>query len=133
MVEIVIESVEKSMNDVIQDPLCHLRDKIIATNGRLARVREIWSSKADYELGKQAKAIEELGFLLNEIKGFQPNQARKIEPKEIIQFDSEEIHTALTGLIRVKGKAPKIEDALLCHQCLKFDVKTGHKEEITFE
>ena len=67
-----MDSVEKSVNDFIQDPLCHLRDKIIATNDRLARVREIWSIKADDELGEQTKAIDELGLqeILQQICSF---------------------------------------------------------------
>ena len=59
-----------------------------------------------------------------------------MDPREVVEFDSIELFTALVDLIQVKGTeepSQKREDALICKEGGKFNLKTGKIEKIQLD
>ena len=103
---------------------------------KLEKEREVWEKKADTNLSEQADAIKQLSKIQDQIQALKPPIGAH-HPQ--IDYDSEKMLSALIGLIKVRDQADdcqsreKSEEVLLCKGGLRFDLRTGQKEEIKFD
>ena len=123
--------------DIVQQKVeCYtdsLSPQIEEINKKLKKHTNIWKNK-EADITEQGLALAEIGKIEHQIKALKPKELGGLSPDKIIQFDPEEILMTLVDLIWVRGdEDQKKEDALLCQNGCRFDIKTGKKEEIKFD
>ena len=90
------------------NPTSHFNSDMAEIENKLNKEREIWLKRGVTELSEQASALQDLAKIDKQIKALKPMR-RATNPRDMIQFDSEQIILAVGQLIQVRGQEEEVQ------------------------